>query len=325
MVKSFFNLIRWKNLLITGGLILILKLVVFKTAIQETISMSSAQFTISQTFILIFSLIFLAAAGYIINDIYDVKTDQINKPGKVVIGVLISKKSANILFYSFNFIGIGLGLYLGYEMGNYQIGLLHGVVAMTFWIYSVYLKGTTLIGNIIIAFASSTVPMIYFGFEGYAYIQQYGNILEQNYGTPIGGPNEILFNFCLILSIFAFVISLTREIVKDIEDRKGDAATGAKTLPIVFGNIVAKRTAQFLLLCSISLVVWLIHFKLSESSFINLFFITYCYATILSPSVYLIFFINSAIIKEDYSKVSLLLKFIMVSGISTTFIYASNV
>ena len=325
MVKSFFNLIRWKNLLITGGLILLLKLVVFETAIHQTITMSSAQFSIDQTFVLIFSLIFLAAGGYIINDIYDVKTDQINRPGKVVIGVSISKRLANILFYLFNFIGIGLGVYLGYEMGNYQIGLLHGVVAMTFWIYSVYLKGTTLIGNIIIAFASSTVPMIYFGFEGYAYIQEYRDILALNYGSLIGGPNEILFNFCLILSIFAFIISLTREIVKDIEDRKGDYETGAKTLPIVFGNIVAKRTAQFLLLCAISLVVWLIHFKLSKTSFINLFFITYCYSTILLPLIYLIFFINSANIKEDYSKVSLLLKFIMISGISTTFIYASNV
>jgi 4-hydroxybenzoate polyprenyltransferase len=325
MVKSFFNLIRWKNLLITGGLILILKFVVFETAIQETISMSRSQLSTGQSLILILSLIFLAAAGYIINDIYDVKTDHINKPDKMIIGVSISEKTGNILFYICNFIGIGLGVYLGYQMGNYQIGLLHGFVAMIFWIYSVYLKGTTLIGNIIIAFASSTVPMIYFGFEGYAYIQEYSEVLAQNYGSHIGGPNEILFNFCLTLSVFAFILSLAREIVKDIEDRKGDAATGAKTLPIAFGEKVAKRAVQFLLLCCSSLVIWMIHFKLSDAQFVNLFFTIYCYLTILTPSVYLIVLLFNTNRKEDYSKASLLLKFIMVSGISTTFIYASNV
>ena len=325
MVKSFFNLIRWKNLLITGGLILILKLVVFETAIEQTISMSTAQFSIGQALILMFSLMFLAAAGYIINDIYDVKTDHINKPEKVVIGVSISVKTGNILFYICNIIGIGLGVYLGYQMGNYQIGLLHGSVAMVFWIYSVYLKGTTLIGNIVIAFASSTVPLIYFGFEGYAYIQKYGDILVQNYGSHLGGPNEILLNFCFILSVFAFILSLAREIVKDIEDRKGDVATGAKTLPIAFGDNVAKRAVQFLIICCISLVIWMIHFKIPNANFVNLFFLTYCYLTILSPSVYLIVLLSKANRKEDYSKASLLLKFIMVSGISTTFIYASNV
>ena len=325
MVKSFFNLIRYKNLLITGGLILILKFVVFEIAIQETISMSSAQFSITKTIILILSLIFLAAAGYIINDITDVKTDHINKPEKVVIGVLISLKSGKILFYLFNFIGIGLGIYLGHKMGNYQIGLLHGFVAITLWIYSVYLKGTILVGNIIIAFASATVPIIYFAFEGYAYIQKYGNILIQNYGSRIGGPNEILLNFCLILSIFAFILSLAREIIKDIEDRKGDAATGSKTLPIAYGDTVAKRTAQFLILCCILLVFWLIHIKLSETNFITLFFIIYCYITIISPSIYLIFFLNKINRKDDYNKASLILKFIMICGISTAFIYASNV
>lgn len=325
MVKSFFNLIRWKNLLITGGLILILKFVVFETAIQQTFSTSSAQFSIGQTIILILSLMFLAAAGYIINDIYDIKTDHINKPGKVVIDVSISKKSATELFYVCNFIGIGLGVYLGYQMGNYQIGLLHAFVAMIFWIYSVYLKGTILIGNIIIAFASSTVPMIYFGFEGFAYIKKYDVILAQNFGSYIGGPNEILFNFCLILSVFAFILSLAREIVKDIEDRKGDAATGAKTLPIAFGDTVAKRSVQFLILCCICLVIWMIHFKVPDANFVNLFFVTYCYLTIVSPAVYLIVLLFNSNRKEDYSKASLLLKFIMISGISTTFIYASNV
>jgi 4-hydroxybenzoate polyprenyltransferase len=328
MVKNFFNLVRWKNLLITGGLVLILKFVVFETAIQfgnNSFPLSVAQFSISQTVLLILSLIFLAAAGYIINDIYDVKTDHINKPDKVVIGVSISAKAATNLFYICNLIGIGLGVYLGYKMGNYQIGLLHGVVAMVFWIYSVYLKGTILIGNIIIAFASSTVPLIYFGFEGYAYIKKYGDILAQNFGNYIGGPNEVLFYYCLILSIFAFIISLAREIVKDIEDRAGDFATGSKTFPIVFGNNVAKYTVQFLILVCIVLVVWLLHFKLANLAFINLFFSTYTYLTIIFPALYLIILLYKANRKEDYGTASLLLKFIMVSGIATTFIYASNV
>lgn len=324
MVKQFLNLIRWKNLLITGGLILILKFVVFETAINTLFPFATAQFSLSHTILLILSLMFLAGAGYIINDIYDVKADHLNRPGKVIIDVSISSKAANNLYYLLNAIGIGLGGYLGYELGNYQIGFLHGFVAAIFWIYSAHLKGTTLVGNFVIAIASSSVPIIYFGFEGYAFIQEYGDVLNQNYKTPLGGPNGVLFYFCLILSAFAFLLSLTREIVKDIEDQKGDVAIGARTLPIAMGETVAKRVSQLLILITILLVIWLLHFKLTSAPFTGLFFITYCYLSIVTPCIYLIILLQKARSNADYHKASTLIKIIMVSGILTTIIYAGN-
>lgn len=310
--------------MITGGLILILKFVVFETAISRLFPFASAQFSVFHTVLLIFSLMFLAAAGYIINDIYDVKADHLNRPGKVIIDVTISSKAANNLYYLLNAIGIGLGGYLGYLLGNYQIGFLHGFVAAIFWIYSAHLKGTTLIGNFVIAIASSSVPIIYYGFEGYAFVQKYGQILQDTYKTAFGGPNGVLFYFCLILSAFAFLLSLTREIVKDIEDQKGDVAIGARTLPIAMGETVAKRVSQLLVIITIGLVIWLLHFKLNTPPFNGIFFIVYCYLTVVAPSIYLLSSLQKASTNEDYHKASTLIKIIMVSGILTTFIYAGN-
>lgn len=325
MVSQFFNLIRWKNLLITGGLILILKFVVFETAIESLFPFAKAQFSAEHTILLILSLMFLAAAGYVINDIYDVKADHLNRPGKVIIDVTISSKKANYLYYILNGIGIGLGGYLGYELGNYQIGFLHGFVAAIFWIYSAHLKGTTLIGNFVIAIASSSVPLIYFGFEGYAFVQEYGDILIENYKTPLGGPNGLLFYFCLILSVFAFLLSLTREIVKDIEDQKGDVAIGARTLPIAMGQSVAKKVSQTLVVITIALVIWLLHFKLNTVPFTGLLFISYCYLTVVAPCIYLISLLQKSNNTSDFHKASTFIKIIMVNGILTTFIYAANV
>lgn len=325
MVKNILTLIRWKNLLITGGLIYALKYLVFESAIDYLFPLSSSQFSFTQTTLLIFSLIFLAAAGYIINDIHDIKTDHINKPEKVIIDVVISKKLGDNLYLLLNAIGIGLGVYLGYQLGNYQIGLLHGIVAAIFWIYSTQLKGTVLIGNLLIAIASSSVPLIYFGFEGYTYIIEYGPILEENYKARIGGPNAVLFYFCLILSVFAFLLSLAREIVKDIEDQKGDFATGLRTLPIVWGETIAKRISQFTILVCAGLVIWILNLGINQLPFTATFFHIYCYSTIVAPCFYLVYQINSAQSKTDYHTSSSIIKLIMVSGILTTVIYASSI
>lgn len=325
MVKNILTLIRWKNLLITGGLIYALKYLVFHPAVEKLFSLSSSQFSFTQTTILILSLIFLAAGGYIINDIHDVKTDHINKPEKVIIDVIISKKTGEYLYILLNAIGIGLGIYLGFKLGNYQIGLLHGVVAAIFWIYSTQLKGTVLIGNILIAFASSSVPLIYFGFEGYTYILEYGPILLENYHAKIGGPNEVLFNFCVTLSIFAFLLSLAREIIKDIEDQKGDFATGLRTLPIAWGETIAKRIVQFTILLCTGLLVWILNLDINQVPFNSTFFHLYCYSTIVAPCLYLIYQINSAKTKDDFHTSSSIIKLIMVSGILTTVIYSTSI
>ncbi|MBX2900217.1 MAG: geranylgeranylglycerol-phosphate geranylgeranyltransferase [Cyclobacteriaceae bacterium] len=148
----------------------------------------------------------IAAAGYIINDYYDIKIDLINKPERVVIGKGITRRYALLFHTSLSLIGVALGFLVGL-----RIGAIHVVSAFLLWWYSNNLKRQPFIGNVIVALLTAAavvlVTILYYQF--YALV--------------------------IIYAVFAFFMTLVREIVKDMEDLKGDNTFGCKTLPIVWG------------------------------------------------------------------------------------------
>ncbi|MBN8577833.1 MAG: geranylgeranylglycerol-phosphate geranylgeranyltransferase [Cytophagales bacterium] len=148
----------------------------------------------------------IAAAGYIINDYYDIKIDLINKPERVVIGKGITRRYALLFHTSLSLIGVALGFLVGL-----RIGAIHVVSAFLLWWYSNNLKRQPFIGNVIVALLTGAavvlVTILYYQF--YALV--------------------------IIYAVFAFFMTLVREIVKDMEDLKGDNTFGCKTLPIVWG------------------------------------------------------------------------------------------
>ena len=148
----------------------------------------------------------MAAAGYIINDYYDVKIDYINKPERVIVGTVLKRRVVLFWHTFLNFSAIIIGSFL-----DWKIGAIHFASAFMLWLYSNQLKRLPLIGNFIVALLtglSISIITLYFG------------------------QNPILVH---TYALFAFSISLIREIVKDMEDWKGDADFGCKTLPIILG------------------------------------------------------------------------------------------
>ncbi len=176
--------------------------------------------------VLAFSTAIIAGAGYIINDYYDIKIDLINKPDRVVIGKEIGRRYA-LLFHSvLSFSGVGLGFLLGW-----RLGLIHIFSSFILWWYSNNLKRQPFVGNFMVALLTGL------------------SILLVN----------LLYNmdnsFIIIYSLFAFFITLVREIIKDIEDLKGDNSFGCKTLPIIWGIRKTKAVVYFLLALFSSLVI----------------------------------------------------------------------
>lgn len=321
MVKSIFKLIRWPNILITALTILAIKYFVFKSAILHYFSESQPQMDLVDTLLLILSVSLIAAAGYIINDIYDIKEDAINKPNQQIINQSISVKTGKILYYTFNISGIILASWLGKQLGNYQLAIQHIVASALLWVYSVYLSKSTLVGNIVIAIVSALVPLTYFLYESLPYVVKYKFILLEVYTTTLGGPVRVLINFCLTLSGFAFLLSLCREIIKDMQDVHGDTKFAGKTLPIVIGINNTKKIANGIAIATTLLIIYILHFVINFAPFNHILFICYVYLTIILPLIFFIYSNVKAVESSDFKMCSTILKLVMLSGILSTYFY----
>ena len=157
-------------------------------------------------FLMVLSTLIIAASGYYINDYHDIKMDLINKPDKVIVGKHIKRRHVMFAHMIFNGFGVLIGAWV-----SLWIGLVNAIAALILWWYSSVLKKMPFIGNLTVAFlTSATLLMINLYYR------------EQN-------MNIYIFSF------FAFGINLIREIIKDIEDMKGDASFGSNSLPLVVG------------------------------------------------------------------------------------------
>lgn len=197
--------------------------------------------------LLVLSVLLIAAGGYIINDIKDVKTDLHNH-GKNPVGQLISSDNAFLLYQVTTIVGLILGFIVGYHFGNYNLGIIQLTAAISLWFYSYYFKSELIIGNLIIAFMVALVPLIVGIYEV--------TLIQTFYISQITKFKDFNFNFIafwfLSYSAFVFIITWIREIIKDIEDLDGDIRSGAKTLPIQWGTKSAKAIITVLYLIVIA-------------------------------------------------------------------------
>ena len=243
--------------------------------------------------LLVLSTILIAAAGYIINDIFDITADEINKPESVVIGKKITEKKARLVYLLLNAVGISISLYLAIKIEHPTMALVQVFIVASLWMYSSYYKRRILSGNFIIALLSALVLIVVGLFEP----EFYRN-----------------FVFLMAYSGFAFFVSLTREIIKDMEDVEGDEKAQYKTLPVRFGLQKTKGIIYFNLLLTGGLIVLVFY----QFFFINkVISFWYLLSMFLIPFRALTYLIYSANEKKDYYYASLFTKIIMLVGILT--------
>jgi 4-hydroxybenzoate polyprenyltransferase len=229
--------------------------------------------------VLAFSTAIIAGAGYIINDYYDIKIDLINKPSRVVIGKDITRRYALLFHSMLSFSGIILGFLLGW-----RIGIIHILSSFILWWYSNSLKRQPFLGNFMVALLTGI------------------SILIVNVLYDLDNPLVIIY------SLFAFFMTLVREIIKDMEDLKGDNTFGCKTLPIIWGIRKTKVLVYFLLALFSGVVVSInaIYTQLPFYYFLGFLFVPL--------SVFLIVLIR-ADTKRDFYTLSQWCKVIMVLGV----------
>ncbi len=247
-------------------------------------------YDIFRTITLLSSTLLIAAGGYIINDYFDVKIDLVNKPAKVVIGKTLSRRRAIIFHIVFTALGILCAAYI--SIGTLGIAVLCTVLL---YLYSSSLKKRFLVGNMTIAFLAALSVVI---------CKTYIHDLDD---TKIAA-----------YSIFAALSTLLREIVKDVEDEKGDMLFQSHSLAISLG---LRRTKKILLLIVILLLAGVISYLAEayhSSSMNELFFWTYTlflFAGVVFPLLYFIFKLLQAEKQTDFAQLSRLVKIIMLIGI----------
>jgi 4-hydroxybenzoate polyprenyltransferase len=308
-MKNIFNLIRLPNLLIIAVTQFAMRYLIMDPLLPS--AGFSLQFDNLHFMLLVFATMSIAAAGYIINDYFDTKADRINKPEKVVVGVSVNRRAAMTLHVIFNLIGIGTGVYLSIHIDLLAVSFIFFLTAGLLWFYSTNYKRQFLVGNITVAFLTALVPLIVVLFEIPMLNREYGNILLQ-YNSNF----NYIFIWVAGFSIFAFITTLIREIIKDAEDFEGDAAYGMKTLPIVAGTRITRLVLSVLISGTIFLLIFIlvkfIMFSGDDPDFISL---VYFGAFLIIPFFILLTLVIVASGKKDYHRASILVKLIMLFGV----------
>lgn len=261
---------------------------------------------------LVLSTVLIAAAGYVINDIFDQDTDRENKPEKVIVGKSISESTAYNLYVALNVSGVAIGFYLSNVIMKPGFAVIFILIASTLYMYATSLKQLLLLGNIVVAFLLSFSVLLIGIFDLYPVIDRENQVLLGN-----------LFSILLDYALFAFMVNFIREIVKDLEDLKGDSSQGMKTLAIILG---AGKTSKLIftlgLIPILSLLMYVNNYFVPN----NLIIATvYAFIFVLAPLIYFNVKIWTAKTKSDFKALSLLLKWVLLFGILSIMIITLNI
>ncbi len=291
---AYLKLIRWLNLIFIALTLILIKFSFFEE-FGAAITLSTFGYDL-----LILATLCIAASGYVINDIYDVQADKINKPKKLIIGNKISEKKANNLFIILNVIGVGIGFYLANLLGKPGFVAIFIFSSALLYLYASYLKQVPFLGNILISLLVAFVVLLPSIFDLFPAINTQNKQIQ-----------SLLFSILLDYAIFAFLVNLLREMVKDQEDVKGDYNAGIQTLPIILGH---SRTNKIIFAIGILPVAAIVYYSYNYL-FENTFLVIYTLLFILAPLLYFQVRIWEAKKKKDYSHLSLLLKIILFFGL----------
>ena len=303
-IDHFLQLVRWKNLVMIALIQLIFRYVYFPTFGIDT-ALDHLHFII-----LILATVSTAAAGNVINDIYDIRADSINKPTKLLINNPSRKKLATTIYALLNLIGFAAGLYLSIKVKNASfVGIFIFTALLLKW-YSSYLKRKPVVGNLAVSILIS-VSILIVGF-----FDIIPAITEEN-----GVRQYLGFYTLLDYAVFAFMFNFIREIVKDIEDVNGDLRLQMKTIPILFGR---KRTRNIVF--AISFIPLIVVTSYSFQNFSRLpFVLAYMLIVVMLPFMYFMSKLLYAKKKDDYRYLSRLLKYIMLLGILSILILSISI
>jgi 4-hydroxybenzoate polyprenyltransferase len=301
VLQAFFKLVRWPNLLFIALTQILFRFFILRFAFNNTLSGNeSIRLSTPLFYLLVFASVCIAAAGYIINDYFDVNIDLVNKPSRLIVDRYIKRRWAIVLHIIFSFTGFLISCYIGYRLGNIYIPAVNLLVIIGLWLYSTTFKKKLLIGNVLISLFTAWVILIL-------------TVSEFRFGiTSHDVYWQRLLKLSFIYAGFAFIISLVREVIKDMEDMRGDVKYGCTTMPIVWGLQVSKVFAAVWIVVITACIAAMQFYVLQLGWW---FSAVYSLLTIIIPLLWVLRKLYVAHSQQDFHNLSTAVKLIMLTGI----------
>lgn len=306
---GFLKLVRWPNLLF-----ILLTQVLFFYGVVEPVLFNGVymprEFRIL-FYLLCLASILIAAAGYIINDYFDLNIDLVNKPARMVVDKTVSRRWAIFLHMFFSMAGILISFYIGLQSNNWFIGFANIVCVVVLWFYSTTFKKKLLSGNILISMLTAwTVLVVYFFAHNYM-----GGLFREQ--TTAAASHKLL-RLALLYTSFAFIITLIREVVKDVEDMEGDRKYGCRTMPIVWGVEFSKVFVSIWMIILLALLLIVLFYILQFSMWVPA---AYNFLLIIVPAAYALFLLMKSKTSPEFGRLSTWIKVVIFTGILSMILF----
>jgi 4-hydroxybenzoate polyprenyltransferase len=307
LLMQIIRLLRFPNLLI----VIATQAVVFFGLMQPTFERNRIQAStgLSEFIQLCGITLLIALGGYMINDIMDTRTDAINKPDKQVVGKHLSVLWAKIWYILLTLSGFGMSLFYAMEQDVMHLLFIYPLAVGLLAFYSYALKRTFLLGNLMVAAFSAFVVAILVIFNEPA-------MTELKTISPISHTSLQLI--LIAFMVFAFISSVFREIVKDLEDIEGDKQAGLRTTAVFLG---VKRTHHLSIIIGMlllaTLIYWTFHSLNQIDSWLQLF------GGLLSIyQLTILYRLWKSTSKTAFHQVSTSIKLLMAAGLLYLFLYS---
>jgi 4-hydroxybenzoate polyprenyltransferase len=253
---------------------------------------------------LIAASVLIAAAGYIINDYFDLNIDLVNKPNKLVVEKIIKRRWAIVWHLVLSGLGVLCSVYVAWKTRCWWLIPANIGCVGALWFYSTNFKKKLLSGNVIISLLTAWVILVI------GFITHYVVIKRPDLYAQVEASKLMRRTF--LYAGFAFIISLIREVVKDMEDITGDARYGCRTMPIVWGinasKIFAATWLMVLLAAVVVMLAYVLPFRWWSAA-------AYSVAFIVVPLLIVLRKLVKAVTPAHFHTISTWLKLIMLSGI----------
>lgn len=302
LIAAFLKLVRLPNLFFMA-----LTQVLFQFCIYQPLYTGQIpEGDLTRFILLVFASLFIAAAGYVINDYFDINIDEVNKPKRMVVDKLIHRRWAIAWHFMLSGAGIFLTILAIPFLEKWYLILANIICVVLLWFYSTNFKKSLLTGNIIISLLTAwTILIIFFS--------------KVDFSDAFSAAHHRFFRLAILYAGFAFIISLIREAVKDMEDLPGDMKYGCRTMPVVWGVNATKVYAAVWLIVLIAILVILQVYVLQFNWWLA---VAYSVPAIIFPLVVVLFKLRNSHTAEQYRRLSTLTKLVMFTGIlSMVFFY----
>ena len=305
-MMKYLKLIRFQNLLMIALMQCIIRYGFLKLQKVE-LALADWQFAL-----LVLSTVFIAAGGYIINDIMDQETDSINRPNQVIVGRSISESMAYNLYFGFTIAGALIGFYLSNLIYRDNFFGIFIITSLLLYIYATSFKQIAVIGNILVSLALALSVIIVGLFDIIPATDQVNRFQMMLW-------LELLFDY----AVFAFFLNFIREIIKDLEDINGDYNQGMRTLPIVLGVSRTAKVVAVITAIATVILLWYINNHLMNS---GLYIATiYALVFLVSPLIFALVKVWTATTQKEFHLLSNVMKAIIFFGILFILIVNLNI